>query len=89
MNITKKFNSEQIKELERIAKRNGFFFGNQGSQELTDDGKYRIHVDFDTGSVATISPLLGQRITESESFKEVDEIYFRGIRIWPLQSTVF
>ena len=86
MNIIEKFNKEQVKTLERIARAHGFFFRNEGCQELTGNDKYRIHVDFDIGAAATISPFMGQKIAESEAFKAVDEIYFRGLRIWPLQA---
>jgi hypothetical protein len=84
-----KFNQEQQNALRHIAQRNGFFFRNHGSQELTEDGVYRVYIDFDTGSAATISSMLGQKIRESKAFKEVDEIYFRGRKIWPPPDTDF
>lgn len=86
MNIIEKLNKGQTKTLERIARAYGFFFRNEGSQELREDGKYVVHVDFDTGSAATISPLVGQKIAESKAFRMADEVYFRGLRIWPLQA---
>lgn len=89
MSYTQKFNQEQQNALRHIAQRNGFFFRNHGSQELTEDGVYRVYIDFDTGSAATISSMLGQKIRESKAFKEVDEIYFRGRKIWPLQTPTF
>ena len=90
MSFVQKFNTDQQNALRNIAKRHGFFFRNHGSQELTDEGIYRIYVDFDTRSVATVNTqMLGRRITENESFKEVDEIYFRGQKIWPLPKKVF
>lgn len=92
MSYMQKFNQEQQNALRHIAQRNGFFFRNHGSQELTEDGVYRVYIDFDTGSAATISSIssmLGQKIRESKAFKEVDEIYFRGRKIWPLQTPTF
>lgn len=90
MGYTQKFNQKQESALRHIAQKHGYFFKNHGSQELTENGVYRIYVDFDTGSAATVNTqMLGRRITENESFKEVDEIYFRGQKIWPLPKKVF
>ena len=86
MNIVERLNNKQVEALKRVAKEHGYFFTNMGSQELREDGKYVVHVDFDTGCAATISPKLGMRIACASAFKQVDEIYMRGIKIWPLQS---
>ena len=43
MSYMQKFNQEQQNALRHIAQRNGFFFRNHGSQELTEDG------DIETG----------------------------------------
>lgn len=85
-NIIERLTMGQMKALERIGREHGYFYRNEGSQELREDGKYVVHVDFDTGCAATISPKLGIRIACASAFKQVDEIYMRGIKIWPLQS---
>ena len=87
MNIVERLNNKQVEALKRVAKEHGYFFTNMGSQELREDGKYVVHVDFDTGCAATISPKLGMRIAAMKAFEKVDIIYFRGSQIWPLQAT--
>lgn len=76
--------------LREIATQYGFFYRDQGSQELLfEEEIYRVYVDFDTGSVATISPTFGKKIAENRFFRNVNEIYFRGQKIWPLQTPAF
>ena len=87
MNIVERLNNKQVEALKRVAKEPGYFFTNMGSQELREDGKYVVHVDFDTGCAATISQRLGMRIAAMKAFEKVDIIYFRGSQIWPLQAT--
>ena len=87
MNIVERLNNKQVEALKRVAKEHGYFFTNMGSQELREDGKYVVHVDFDTGCAATISLRLGMRIAAMKAFEKVDIIYFRGSQIWPLQAT--
>ena len=87
MNIVERLNNNQVEALKRVAKEHGYFFTNMGSQELREDGKYVVHVDFDTGCAATISQRLGMRIAAMKAFEKVDIIYFRGSQIWPLQAT--
>lgn len=87
MNIVERLNNKQVEALKRVAKEHGYFFTNMGSQELREDGKYVVHVDFDTGCAATISQRLGMRIAAMKAFEKVDIIYFRGSQIWPLQAT--
>ena len=86
MNIIERLNNKQVEALKRVAKEHGYFFNNTGSQELREDGTYVIHLDMDTGCAATIGPRMGMRIASTSAFKQVDEIYMRGIKIWPLQS---
>ena len=87
MNIVERLNNKQVEALKRVAKEHGYFFTSMGSQELREDGKYVVHVDFDTGCAATISQRLGMRIAAMKAFEKVDIIYFRGSQIWPLQAT--
>ena len=86
-NIIERLTVGQMKALERIGREHGYFYRNEGSQELREDGKYVVHVDFDTGCAATISQRLGMRIAAMKAFEKVDIIYFRGSQIWPLQAT--
>lgn len=83
-NIIERLNADQVKALEKIARNHGYFFRNEGSQELRADGTYVVYLDMYTGSAATISPTLGKKIASTSAFKKVDEIYFRGVKIWPL-----
>ncbi len=89
MSIIQRLNNAQMKDLEKIAKENGYFFKGEGSQELKEDGTYRIYVDFDTFSAATFNPNIGDKIANKKSFDRVNEIFFRGQKIWPLQEPVF
>lgn len=89
MSIIQRLNNAQMKDLEKIAKENGYFFKGEGSQELREDGKYVVHLDMDTGCAATISPRMGMRIAKMKAFEKVDIIYFRGSQIWPLQTPAF
>lgn len=89
MTIIQRLNANQKYDLEQIAKKNGYFYRGEGSQELTEEGLYKVYIDFDTFSVATINPKIGERIASKKSFAMVNEIFFRGQKIWPLQEPVF
>ncbi len=87
--VHKLFNCQK-EFLRKLAIQYGFFYRDQGSQEiLFEEEIYRVYVDFDTGSAATISPMLGKNIAENRFFRNVNEIYFRGQKIWPLQTPAF
>lgn len=89
MTIIQRLNANQKYDLEQIAKENGYFFKGEGSQELTEEGVYRVYVDFDTFSAATVNPNIGDKIANQKSFDRVNEIFFRGLKIWPLQAPAF
>lgn len=85
-----KLRKNQMKALKRIVQKMGIFYDpiyeGHGSLALCD-GKCILSVDFTTGSAGTTIPHnLGEAIASAKEFKDVDEIYNSGIKIWPLQT---